>query len=59
MKQGEQLVLEIYKHVLGQLVRPHMPSNQRAETIKHALQFSLEAAEAFAKLVEEKPDAEV
>lgn len=59
MKTGEKVVFEIYKEVLGQLIRPHMPSHQRTEAIKLALQFALEAGEAFAKLVEEKPDAKV
>lgn len=59
MKQGEELVLQLYGQVLPRLVKLNMPSNERAAAIKQALQLALEAAEEFAKLVEEEDDAKV
>lgn len=56
MKKGEELVLQLYTQILPQLVRSDMPSHLRTAAIKQALQLALEAAEEFAKLVEEDED---
>lgn len=53
MKQGEKLVLELYGLILQRLVRSNMASHEREQAIKQALTFALEAADHFAKLVED------
>lgn len=59
MKQGEKVVLQLYGQVLQRLVRNNMASHERTAAIKQALQLALEAAEEFAKLVEEDENAKV
>lgn len=56
MKPGEKLVLQLYGQILPRLVKQNMPSHERSEAIKQALQLALEAAEKFAKLIEEDKD---
>lgn len=59
MKAGEKVVLELYGQILQRLVRGNMPSHERTAAIKQSLQLALEAAEEFAKLVEDNDDAKV
>lgn len=60
MKQGEELVLQLYAEILPRLVRLNMPSHERTAAVKQALQLALEAAGEFANLVEEEDkDAKV
>lgn len=54
MKQGEKIVFELYGLLLQRLVRNNMASQEREQAIKQALTLALDAAEHFAKLVEEK-----
>lgn len=52
MKPGEKVVLQLYGQILQRLVKVNMPSQERAVVVKQALQLALEAAEEFAKLLE-------
>lgn len=54
MKPGEKIVFELYGLILQRLVRSNMASHEREHAIKQALTLALEAAEHFAKLVEDK-----
>lgn len=53
MSKAHEIVLTLYGQILSSMVRSNMPSNERDQVIKQAMNLALEAAHHYAKITED------